>query len=151
MIEASQILRIPLIVTEQNPDKLGRTVPELDISKANLLDAKMKFSMYTPSVASFFQHNQNLKSVVLFGIEAHVCVYQTALDFLGQNYQVFLVSDGISAQDEAEIPVALEQLRTFGAVVSSSDSLLFQLLGGATHPDFKAVSSLVKTHSSSKL
>lgn len=148
MIEASQILKIPLIVTEQNPDKLGRTVAELDVSKASIVDPKTKFSMYTPKVANFFQHNQNLKSVVLFGIEAHVCIYQTALDFLNQNYQVFLVADGISSQNEAEVPLALEQLRSFGAVVSSSDSLIFQILGDANHPDFKPISNLVKLHSS---
>lgn len=146
-IEASQILNIPLVVTEQNPDRLGRTVPELDISKAALLDHKMLFSMLTPKVHTYFRSNPQLKSVVLFGIESHVCIYQTTVDFIQAGYQVFLLADGIDSQKSTEVPLALEQLRSFGAVVTTSESLVFQLLRSAEHPDFKAISAMVKRHS----
>lgn len=140
-------MKIPLVVTEQNPDKLGRTVSELDITGARLVDHKMKFSMMTPKVSDFFRENPHLKSVVLFGIEAHVCIYQTALDFLQRDYQVFLAVDGIGLQDPEEVPLAMEQLQQFGAVLSSSDGLIFQILGSADHPEFKLISNLIKTFS----
>lgn len=135
------------MVTEQNPDRLGHTVPELDTSKAALIDHKMIFSMLTPKVHTYLKSNPHLKSIVLFGIEAHVCIYQTTVDLLQNGYQVFLVADGIDSQKPAEVPIALEQLRSFGAVVASSESFIFQLLRTAEHPDFKAISALVKRHS----
>jgi len=134
-------------VTEQNPEKLGRTLPELDISKASLIDHKMIFSMYTPKVSTFFNSNPDIKSVVLFGIESHVCIYQTAIDFLSRNYQVFLLADGIDAQKQEELQISFDQLRAFGAIVTTSDSFIFQIMRTAEHPDFKAISSLIKQHS----
>lgn len=72
-ITAGRALSIPLIVTEQNPTRLGRTATELDVSGARLVDSKMKFSMLTPAVDEYFKSQHAIRSIVLFGIEVQSC------------------------------------------------------------------------------
>lgn len=84
-------------------------------------------------------------SVVLFGIEAHVCVQQTALDLLRMGYDVHVVADGTSSQNESDRAFAFERLRQCGAFITTYESVLFQLLGDAKHPHFKLVQPIFKT------
>ena len=84
-------------------------------------------------------------SVVLFGIEAHVCVQQTALDLLRLGYDVHVVADGTSSQNDSDRTFAFERLRQCGAFITTYESVLFQLLGDAKHPNFKAVQPIFKT------
>ncbi|KAF9356032.1 Isochorismatase domain-containing protein 1 [Mortierella sp. NVP85] len=141
MIAAHKILDIPLIVTEQKPESLGVTAKELDLSQAKINIPKTKFSMYVPEVE---KELKNIKSVVLFGIESHVCVLQTALDLLENNYDVHVLADGVSSMNSFEIEPALNRVRSAGGYVTTSESVLFQLLGDSEHKEFKKISNLVK-------
>ncbi|KAJ1977383.1 hypothetical protein H4R34_003599 [Dimargaris verticillata] len=143
MVAAANILEIPIFATEQYSQRLGNTVPEIDISKAKLVLEKSKFSMVLPEMEEALQ-NHGIKSVVLLGIESHVCVLQTALDLLEREYDVHVVSDGVSSMNAPEVPVALDRMRQSGAFVATSETLLFQLTKDAKSPSFKAISSLVK-------
>ena len=134
---------IPLIVTEQYPKALGSTCLELDISKAKLLVAKTKFSMFVPEVQNYLKQSK-IKSAVLFGIESHICVLQSCLDLLENGYQVYIIRDGISSCNQQEIPISVELMRKAGAIITTSESLMFQLVGDASHPKFKEISGLVK-------
>jgi len=145
MVTAGQILGLPLVVTEQYPKALGRTVEELDIKNATMCVEKMKFSMFVPQVAALLEQLQT-RSVILFGIESHVCVLQTALDLLEANYNVHVLSDGVSSIHCPEIYVALQRMRDAGAAVTTSESVLFQLLQHAQHEKFKEISKLVKEY-----
>ncbi|KAG0229745.1 Isochorismatase domain-containing protein 1 [Mortierella sp. GBA43] len=141
MIAAHKILDIPLIVTEQNPKALGQTAPELDLSQAKLNVPKTKFSMLVPEVE---KELKDIKSVVLFGIESHVCVLQTALDLLERNYDVHVLADGVSSMNSYEIEHALNRVRSAGGYVTTSESILFQLLGDSNNEKFRSISKLVK-------
>ncbi|KAG0253195.1 Isochorismatase domain-containing protein 1 [Mortierella polycephala] len=143
MIAAHKILDIPLIVTEQNPRALGITAPELDLSQAKMNLPKTKFSMFIPEVEKELKSN-NIKSVVLFGIESHVCVLQTALDLLENNYDVHVLADGVSSMNSYEIQHALKRIETAGGYVTTSESILFQLLRDSNHEKFKLMSKLIK-------
>ncbi|KAF9550431.1 Isochorismatase domain-containing protein 1 [Mortierella hygrophila] len=141
MIAAHKVLDIPLIVTEQNPRALGGTAAELDLSQAKVNYPKTKFSMYVPEVE---KELKGIKSVVLFGIESHVCVLQTALDLLENNYDVHVLADGVSSMNSFEIEHALNRVKSAGGYVTTSESILFQLLGDSKHEKFKMISNLVK-------
>lgn len=150
MMDAASILHIPLIVAEQYPEGLGRTVPEL-LSKFESLQSDNKFlfsktlfSMYIQNVKNTLE-SRNVKHVALMGVEAHVCILQTALDLLGNDIKVHLLTDGISARHLLERDVALRRLQQDGAILSTSESFLFQLLCDSTHEKFKSISDLVKS------
>ncbi|KAJ1903537.1 hypothetical protein LPJ81_003005 [Coemansia sp. IMI 209127] len=143
MSKASRILKVPLIVTEQYSKGLGHTVEEIDIGHASVVEDKSRFSMFTPAVAQKLSELQ-IQSVVLYGIESHVCVLQTCLELMDNDYDVHVLADGVSSMNYPEIEIALRRMEREGAHVVSSESVLFQITNDSKHPDFKAVSSLVK-------
>ncbi|CAO3661561.1 unnamed protein product [Umbelopsis vinacea] len=145
MIKAARTLDMPVYVTEQYAKGLGSTVSELDVSDAKLVLPKTKFSMYLPEVADSLKKN-DIKSVILFGIESHVCVLQTALDLLEDNIEVHVLSDGVSSQNYPEIEIALSGMRQAGATVTTSESVLFQLIRDAKHEKFKSIQDMVKEY-----
>ncbi|XP_064645091.1 isochorismatase domain-containing protein 1-like [Lineus longissimus] len=146
LVSTSNILNIPLVVTEQYPKALGNTVSELDTSNAVGVYPKTKFSMLIPAVEERLGTlcGGNVKHVVLFGIETHVCIQQTAIDLLKRGIQVYIIADAVSSRFQHDRLYALERLRHIGATVTTSESILFQLLGDKDHSDFKAVQALVK-------
>ncbi|XP_064388542.1 isochorismatase domain-containing protein 2-like [Halichondria panicea] len=144
MVQAANILDIPVICTEQYPKALGNTVAEIDVSKATVF-AKTFFSMITPDVVKCIEEQSDRKSVVLFGIETQVCVQQTALDLLGRGYDVHVIADGVSSRTQVDRIFAIERLRAAGAFISTSESVIFELLGDSKHPKFKEVQPLIKT------
>lgn len=100
--------------------------------------------MYLPEHTPQWLQAASVKSVLIVGIESHVCVLQTTLDLLENGYDVHVLADGVSSCNAGERKVALEKMRQAGAQITSSESALFQLLTDASHPNFKAVSALIK-------
>ncbi|KAJ1726321.1 hypothetical protein LPJ61_005266 [Coemansia biformis] len=145
MSRFSQIADIPLVVTEQYPKGLGHTAGEISIGHAALVDEKTKFSMLTPAVEQKLKE-LDAQSVVLYGIESHICILQTCLELLDNQYDVHVLADGVSSMNAPEIDIALARMAHAGAHVVSSESLMFQLMGDTKNPCFKAVSALVKEH-----
>lgn len=124
-------------------------VPEL---KAAAVDyciptfEKKMFSMLTDELKAQMQCEPERKTVVLFGIEAHVCVQQTALDLLEQGYAVHILVDGVSSQKAHDRAVALRRMEKAGAFLTTAESLVFMLMQTASHPQFKTISFLIKEH-----
>ncbi|KAJ2453134.1 hypothetical protein EV183_002474 [Coemansia sp. RSA 2336] len=147
MSKFSKILDIPLVVTEQYPKGLGHTATEIPIDHACLVEDKSKFSMLTPAVANKLAELK-ANSVVLYGIESHVCVLQTCLDLLENQYDVHVLADGVSSMNAPEIDIALNRMAHAGAHVVSSESVMFQLTGDSSSPLFRSVSGLVKEYQS---
>ncbi|KAI9264797.1 Isochorismatase-like protein [Sporodiniella umbellata] len=145
MIKASKILDIPIVVTEQYTKAFGKTVSELDISNVAVCVEKTKFSMYLPEVVDCLS-KKGTKSIILLGIESHVCVLQTALEFIHNGYTVYVLSDGVSSQNSPEIDIAVARMRSAGAIITTSESVLFELVQDAKHDKFKSISGLVKEY-----
>ncbi|BCZ17419.1 isochorismatase [Helicobacter sp. NHP19-003] len=129
-------LNIPTIATEQNPQKLGATLKELS-PFCQTIETKESFSAY-PVL--------DLPKVPLFvlGIEAHVCVYQSVLDFLKAGFSVSVLVECVSSRKPTDCTLALEDLRAQGARIVSIEMCAFGWLQTYTHPQFKAISSLIK-------
>ena len=151
MMDSAAVLGVPVIVTEQYPKVFGSTVAEFGVSEPRegavvSTFAKRKFSMMTPEVATLFQtyREAGRSKAVLFGVEAHVCVQQTCLDLIDEGVEVHLLVDGISSQRSIDRRTALSRMQKAGAVVTTSESALFDMLGDSTAKDFKAISGLVK-------
>ncbi|CAK9036319.1 Isochorismatase domain-containing protein 1 [Durusdinium trenchii] len=147
MLEAAKVMSIPVIVTEQYPKALGHTVEELDISQAKVFE-KTNFSMCTHEFLQYFVGLQR-KDVVIFGVETHVCVQQTALDLTSRGIQVHVIADGCSSQRTLDRQVAFDRLRQAGCYVTTMESVLFELLRSKDAPEFKAISGIVKAYGES--
>lgn len=149
MVKAAKILNIPLVVTEQYPQGLGHTVSELDISHACLVEEKTKFSMLTPAVTHALKEicNGTTKAVVLFGVEAHVCVEQTAAELLAHGMQVHVVADCTSSRSQEDRFLALHRMSQMGCYITTSETVIFKLLGDKNHPKFAEIRPLIKTPS----
>ncbi len=149
VIEAFKILKVPIIVSEQNSEKLGQTVEPIKevLGKSYQPFNKMSFSLFKDPFIKKEIQSKGRNSLVLIGVETHVCLLQTALDALSAGYMVFVLDDCVSSRFSHLKELALRRLETSGAIISSAEIALFELLITAEHPNFKEIQSLVKNHS----
>jgi nicotinamidase-related amidase len=145
LLEGLKMLQVPLVVTEQYPKGLGSTLQPL----SKILDQQEvieKLSFSCCGVAAFSGALKSLERpiIIICGIEAHVCVLQTTVDLLEEGYAVVVVEDCISSRNPEDKRVAVERMRSEGAVISTCESVLFELTKVAGTDEFKAISRLVK-------
>ncbi|MEI7590174.1 MAG: hydrolase, partial [Deltaproteobacteria bacterium] len=120
MIAGAQALDIPIIVTEQN--NLGKTIPEIaNLFETNNFLVKDSFSCWGDYAFRDALMRTGKKQVIIVGIEAHICVYQTARDLLNENFQVFVVADGIASRNTENRKIAISRLQEDGAKIVSTE------------------------------
>lgn len=144
LIETAEAFEMPVIVTEQYPKGLGKTVEKihLDGDKAKVFE-KMSFCGLTPEVEEYLRSTYR-KSVIITGMETHICVYQTVRDLLSKGYQVFVARDGVCSRTKENYRNGLALMSEMGAVVSNTETLMFDLLKLSGTPEFKKLSKLIK-------
>jgi isochorismate hydrolase len=104
--------------------------------------------MWIPELKkAFHELGSEKREVVVVGIESHICVTQTTLDLLREGHKVYVLADGVSSCNPQEVPIALARLRAEGAVVTTSESFLYECMGDAGIAEFKAISALVREYS----
>ena len=146
MLNVAKELNIPTIVTEQYSKGLGKTVPALSVlfkEEWPVLDKK-SFSCFGDINFRREIERKPCKSLVLMGVETHVCIQQTAIDALTRGFQVFLIADAVSSRRQNDAALAIDFMRGINVHVTSSESLIFSLLKDAVHPAFKKVVSFLK-------
>lgn len=143
------MLNVPLIATEHYPEKLGPIVKEIDIAHAKGVFSKTLFSMCIPEVQNKIKElfNGDLEAVVLFGLESHICLEQTAMDLVKDGLQVHIVADCSVSRSLEDRALAFERLKQMGCFVTTSENVIFKLMKDKNHPDFNQVRKLV-THPS---
>jgi nicotinamidase-related amidase len=143
LLDVAKLLEVPVRATEQYPKGLGPTTAELARRLAPALPAKTAFSCC--GAGTFLEELEMLRrpDVVLVGMETHVCVSQTALDLLHAGLHVYLAVDALAARTSIDHDTALRRLEHAGAVPTTVEAVAFEWLADSTHPQFKAVSSLV--------
>lgn len=145
-VRGSEILDIPVIVTEQYPKGLGRTAEELLFGLEKEVPIIEKSTFSACGAAEFVEKLHELKrdQVVLCGIEAHVCVDQTAHDLLDQGFDVHLLSDCVASRFEHDKQAGLAKMYASGVVPSSAEMALFEIMRDSRHQHFRVVQELIK-------
>jgi nicotinamidase-related amidase len=147
LLQAARLLELPVIATEQYPKGLGVTEAALTQHFPDNLDVVCKTCFASSGAAGFnaaLDAHPGRHQAILTGMEAHVCVLQSAMELLGRGYQVFVVEDAVSSRNEAHRQNAMARLRQAGAIVTNTESVLFEWLRDASHPHFKAITALIK-------
>jgi nicotinamidase-related amidase len=146
VVQGCALLGVPIIVTEQYPKGLRHTAAEITAHLPEGLAPLEKLTFSACGVPEFDLRlrERHVEQVILCGIEAHICVSQTAHDLLQLGYQVHLLVDAISARLPQNREAAFSKLRHAGAVTSSVETALFELLHSAEAAEFKAIQRLIK-------
>ena len=140
---ASEILGIPLVITEHVPEKLGKTLNEIYMHDDTCRFEKTRFSVFNDEISEFVK-NIGKPVIVIYGIEAHICILQSCLDAIKKGYHVLLVADAISSRKEYSKEVAIKLLSQKGVEVVTTEMLLFRLIKDAKHERFKDIAKLIK-------
>lgn len=146
MIQAAHVLNIPIHWFEQYPQGLGETKTAIK----SLLTDDAYFEKVTFSACGADGYYKALeqtgrKQIIATGIEAHVCVYQTVLELLGNSYEVKLNQQAVSSRLSSNKELALKNMQLAGAEITSTEMILFELMQTAKHPNFKTISGLLKS------
>lgn len=145
LIEACRLLDLPVVWAEQLPDKLGATVAELTDKLSGLEQlAKSSFGCCGDAGLMDAIEAAGRRQVLLCGIEAHVCVWQTAAALRREDYAVHLVCDAVSSRSEFNREIAFRRMAQAGVCLSNVEMVLFELMGSAEHPRFREVTRLLK-------
>lgn len=145
LVKGFRILELPIFVTEQYPQGLGSTEPRIQEALGKISPVeKNTFSCCGAQHLISTIRGQNIQQILLSGTEAHVCVQQTALDLLSQNFQVQLAVDAVSSRKDLDYRTALDRMAFSGVILTSVESALFELVEVSGTNEFKAISQLIR-------
>ena len=149
LLEASKLLEIPVLISEQNPLKMGGLDPRISevIGEDHPLYGKMSFSCCGST--SFLEHLKNLnkKQVILWGIETHICVNQTAQNLMQLGYEVFVAADAVAARSTSAHHLGLMRIKQAGAILAHTESIAYEWIKSAENPVFRDFLEVVKKYS----
>ncbi|KAN0014414.1 hypothetical protein ACTFIU_000732 [Dictyostelium citrinum] len=158
--------KIPIIMTQHDKNLFGEIVEPLRYTERTVLSSpsssssstspsysslsivkvfdKITYSMYTKELAKYVNENlPNLKTVILTGLESHVCILQTALDLLEQGYEVHVIEDAVASVQSKEFTLSLKRMEQSGVFLTSTESVIYQILQSDDHPKFKNIDELI--------
>ena len=143
LINAYQILEENIFVSEQNPLKLGGTIPEL-LPKAGFRKIeKMEFSLAKIEEFAKELKNKKVTNLIVCGIETHICIQQAVLDCLKKGFEVFLISDSMGSQNRVDHEIALQRMTQKGAILTTTESIIFELCKTADRKEFKEIRNII--------
>ena len=145
-VKGAQLLNLPIIVTEQYPKGLGHTAQEIAEALPPDLEILEKTTFSSCGAQHFKEQLQqrDIKYVLVAGIEAHICVNQTVHDLLAADFKVHLLTDCITSRNKRDRKPAVAKMQASGAISSSVEMALFELMRDAKHEQFKAIQGLIK-------
>ena len=144
LLRSYEILRKNIFLSEQNPKKLGQTLnnllPNIEFKKIE----KMRFSIaFENNIINSFSA-KNIKSLIICGFESHICIQQSVLDFLLKGYKVFVIADAIGSRNINDHNISLDRMRSKGAIITTTESIIFELCETSSRKEFKSISNLIK-------
>ncbi|TLM66615.1 MAG: hydrolase [Deltaproteobacteria bacterium] len=144
LVDAARLLDIPVVTTEQYPQGIGPTVPELAAACTGGVIEKTSFGCCGEPAFMEALAGLGRRQAIVTGMEAHVCVYQTVLGLLAAGYHVHLVRDAVCSRHKEDFRAGVRNAARAGALAVTAEMVLFQLLGDSRHEQFRAISKLVK-------
>ena len=145
LVRAASILGVPIIASEQYPAGLGPTIDELDIgNNAALVAEKRMFSCRECNSLGEFIANNGIQSILICGVEAHVCVAQTAFDYLASGLNIHIAIDAVGSRHAFDRETALQRMSLHGISLTTTESAIFELTETAESSEFKDISKLLK-------
>jgi len=144
LIKGVKVLGIPVYFTEQYPEGLGETVKEIKSELEG--EAIQKLSFSCSGAGNLFEQfkEKNHSQIIIAGIESHVCVQQTTLDLLANEFQVTVAANAVSSRTEIDYTTALRRMEKHGAEISTVEAILFELLNVCTTQEFKDIAKIIK-------
>lgn len=145
LVFTAEKLNMPVIVTEQYPKGLGKTVPEIieNLNKYEPIE-KVTFSCCKENKFINKLKEVNKKNIIICGMETHVCVQQTSLELVELGFRVYVIGDATCSRRKESWKFSLHRIRASGAVVTTAESVIFELLESSNQPEFKDILSIVK-------
>lgn len=144
LLRGAEILGLETIVTEQYPKGLGNTCKEVELGNNPTIIEKVCFSCMGSDAVTEQLKLTNIKSLIICGAEAHICVLKTALEAVKHGYEVHVVADAIGSRTDENKQLAIKRMRHAGVFITSVEMILFMLLDKAGTDEFKAISKLIK-------
>mgnify|MGYP003386082011 FL=1 len=145
LIQCCKLLSIPVVWLEQNPKGLGATVPEIsELLKGHTVNEKVHFNALFEEPIKAVIKATDRKHWLVAGIEAHICVYQTAQGLLNEGFKVDVVSDCISSRLQSNIDLAVTKMKDNGASITSLETCVYELMKSAKINNFREILSVIK-------
>jgi len=143
LIDGAKTLGVPVAATEQYPQGLGPTAPEL-AERLDSIPAKLTFSCSECGEIFTGWRDRGIWKILVCGIETHVCVGQTVHDLLGEGFRVYIAADAVAARGQIDHDIALRRMDSAGATLTTTEAALFEWCARAGSPEFKQISQLVR-------
>ena len=143
LIDAYQILEENIFVSEQNPIKLGTTIPELLPKTRYKKIEKMEFSLANKVEFLKEVEKKKITNLIVCGIETHICIQQTVLDSLQKGFEVILITDAMSSRNRLDHNVAIQRMIQKGATLTTTESIIFELCKTADRKEFKEIRKII--------
>ena len=144
LLNAYEILGENIYLSEQVPEKLGKTIPELIPSKNFKLIEKVEFSLGSNNNLKIDLSNKKIKNLIICGFETHICIQQTVLDLLYSDFKVYISADAMASRNNVDHEIGLKRMVTEGAFISTSESIIFELCESSDREEFKLISNIIK-------
>ena len=146
LLKSYEILGENIYLSEQNPSKLGSTIEKL-LPQTNFKTfEKMEFSIANNKQFNNELSFKKIKQLIICGFETHICIQQSVLGFLKNNFKVYLVADAMSSRKVIDHDIAVERMKLEGATLATSESIIFELCETSSRAEFKNISNIIKNN-----
>ena len=143
LLKAYRILDEDIFFSEQNPIKLGKTIPNLLAKNSFNKIEKMDFSLASSKDLLVELNNKKITNLIVCGFETHICIQQSVLEFLQKGYEVTLISDAIGSRNMVDHEISLQRMTQSGAILTTTESIIFELCKTADRKEFKEIRNII--------
>ena len=144
LLKAYQILDKNIFISEQNPLKLGKTVPYLLPTVSFNKIQKKDFSLASSKELLNELDNKKITNLIVCGFETHICIQQTVLEFLQKGYEVLVISDAMGSRNKLDHEISLQRMLNKGATITTTESIIFEICRTSDRKEFKEISNIIK-------